>query len=146
VLWAAVAVPHHRPIVNRDRLKSLIRQGDYPAAVAFASSKSRVDFPSIYPLPPGDSFFQFPLELLNALPADAPVWLRKEWTSQAVEWFSSNWPRNEKEQAELRFHPNVWDGLRQHAQSLRGRTDLRGSEKHWLEKFEKEEERLKATL
>ncbi len=138
--WVGVAIHSRPPIANRYRLESLIRQQDFDGAVAFASEKSREDFPQHHFVPPEPNQW-FPddlLQLLKLLPADAPVWLREEWTRNAVEsltttlfYSDENWKTLENE------HPAILNAVRKYADELRSRSELlNNDESRWLSRYE----------
>mgnify|MGYP000864571287 CR=1 FL=1 len=140
--WAGAAVPHHRQIANRDRLEAFVRKGDLEAAIRFAMSKTREDFPPIHYLPPvpGGYLYAPPsklLDLLEALPADAPDWLREEWTGNTIEASKSfirdtegGYFRRVRER-----HPDLFRTFADYADELEGRNDLDYPERSWLEQF-----------
>ena len=81
--WVLVSFPDQLLVANRKRLEDLIRAGDYPAAAAFAAARTREDFPKHQEFPPRSAFRPILIDLLDALPADAPSWLRDEWSIKA---------------------------------------------------------------
>ena len=119
--WALAALPFHGKIVNRDRLDELVRDKKFAEAVAFASSKTRADFPPDHYLPPSPARRNFPLGLLDALALDGPGWLREEWTDNAVEAFSLRLGMTRETWEELlESHPAVAAGVKARAEELRG--------------------------
>ena len=135
--WALAALPFHGNIVNRDRLKQLVNSKKFPEAVAFASSKTRADFPPDHYLPPAPDGWSFPLDLLDALPADAPGWLREEWMGNAVEAFVlKRGIRSDIWEELLESHPAVAAGVKARAEELRSRPERSWDERNWLRHFD----------
>lgn len=145
--WALAAFPFHGRIVNRDRLKQLVSAKKFPEAVAFASSKTRADFPPDHYLPPAPDGWSFPLGLLDALPADAPGWLREEWLGNAVEAFVlKRGLRNDTWMELLESHPTVADGVKARAEELRSRSERTWDERDWLRSFDQLGEPVKSAV
>jgi hypothetical protein len=137
-LWALAAVPYHRTIVHRDQLLALIQSKNYPAAVAFASARTRADFPTHHYLPPEPDGWLFPMEILDALSTDTPDWLRHEWTSNAVESLSLNLPRNKEAWKEITVHyPTVSAAVATRAEELRRAGPSHAKEIYWLKDFDR---------
>jgi hypothetical protein len=140
LVWAGIAIPFQPQIQNRHRLAELIRQGDHEAAIAFASSKRREDFPAIHYLAPDPThyIYNYPLEPLEKLPRDAPAWLREEWTNNAIEAHKSPFVINDPERlAHLRDnHPGIFSALREYESHLRSKPSLNSDESRWLSRFE----------
>jgi hypothetical protein len=135
--WALAALPFHGRIVNRDRLKQLLKDDQFAEAVAFASSRTRADFPPDHYLPPAPDSWSFPLELLDALPADAPGWLREEWLGNAVEAFVlQRGLRSDIWEELLESHPAVAAGVKARAEELRSRPERTWDERNWLTSFD----------
>lgn len=148
--WAGAAIPFHPQIANRDALAALIRKDDIAGAVEFASSRTRADFPEIHYLPPDPSSHGYTyseptemLDLLEALPSDAPAWLREEWTRNAIV-ASTSYSNDHENQYLSRVrerHPEVFEALAEHAENLErkadkgGFDDLRGFDLRWLEQW-----------
>jgi hypothetical protein len=136
--WALAALPFHGKIVNRDRLDELVRDKKFAEAVAFASSKTRADFPPDHYLPPSPARRNFPLGLLDALALDAPGWLREEWTDNAVEAFSLRLGMTRETWEELlESHPAVAAGVKARAEELRARPDRNMDDSAWLRSFDR---------
>ena len=135
--WAGVAIPMHPQVANLGHLTSLIRQNDLPAAVAFASGKTREDFPRNQLLPPEPPWFRF--KLLDLLPADAPLWLKEEWTRNAAETLrQSSYGPNDEDQTIIRNHPELRDVIPRQIEVLRNQsTPLAEEDREWLNAHEK---------
>jgi hypothetical protein len=144
--WALAAPPFHGKIVNRDRLKEFVSAGRFPEAVAFASSKTRDDFPPDHYLPPAPDGRSFPLGLLDALPADAPEWLHEEWLSNAVEAFVLRRRlRSDTWEELVESHPAVAAGVEARAEELRSRPTLDWDDQDWLRDFDRLREAAKSS-
>lgn len=135
-VWILAAFPGYKQVHNRQVLRSLIRQQRYAEAVAFASIRQREDFSTIHYLPPAPDEYQysFPIECLDHLKPDSPVWLREEWTANAIEFFKA-YP------VILRYkikdeYPVVYAGLWKYAEELKAKTSLDRDEQNWLKSFE----------
>lgn len=140
LVWAGIAIPFQPQIQNRHRLAELIRQQNYDAAIAFASSKQREDFPAIHYLAPDptDYIYDYPLEPLEKLPPDAPAWLREEWTNNAIEAHKAPFAINDPERlTHLRDkHPEIFATLREYESFLRAKPSRTTDEFIWLRHFE----------
>lgn len=139
VIWAAMAIPFQPAIKNRHHLTQLIRQKDYEAAIAFASSKRREDFPAIHYLAPDPTvyIYTYPLEPLEMLPPEAPAWLREEWTHNAIEAHKFFYTINPDRVAHLREnHPEVFAALLEYQATLESKPDLTRDESLWLSRFQ----------
>lgn len=139
LIWVGIAIPFQPVIQNRHRLAQLIDQENYDAAIAFASSKRREDFPAIHYLAPDptDYMFRYPLGPLEKLPPDAPAWLREEWTNNAIEAHKAPFSINEERYAYLREnHPEIFAALREYESHLRAKSSLTSDETYWLTRFE----------
>ncbi len=140
--WALASLPIQPKVANRHRLQTLIDRKDFPGAIAFAVEAGRGGFPGHHYLPPAPEQ-RFPLELLDALPADAPDWLRGEWEGNAVESFLSPMHFNQFSYSETRWaelkaeHPRIAEALERHAAQLRGGNDLSSTDKWWLGRFDR---------
>ncbi len=139
IAWVAVAIPLHPQISNRYRLERLLRDDDFAGAIAFASAKTRRDFPRHHYLPPEPSQW-FPRELLDQLPQDAPAWLREEWINAAIESLKTSnlffvfeeWKKT------ATLYPEIPLALARHAEELRSRSEpLNDDEAHWLSNYER---------
>ncbi|MCW1887475.1 hypothetical protein OKA04_22255 [Luteolibacter flavescens] len=137
VLWAIAAVPFHPRIANRDRLTSLIDAKDYREAIEFASARTRADFPPHHYLPPEPDGYRFPFELLEALPADAPDWLRREWESSAIDalWFNLPYSSERWEDMERRL-PKITALMRARADEIRQARPRNSDEMDFLRRFD----------
>lgn len=138
LVWIAIAIPVQPRIQNRHRLEQLIDSGNIEAAIAFASSKNRGDFPGIHYLAPDPTRYQYgyPLEPLEKLPDEAPSWLREEWTRNAIEAHKSFLIIDEERLAHLKTrHPRIFSALLEYEAALRAKQDLSSDEKYWLERF-----------
>jgi hypothetical protein len=135
-LWVLVALPAQPAIANRLRLADRIRSGDYPAAAAFAAAKTREDFPPHQDVPPVSDYLPPLLGLLDALPADAPAWLRDEWTAKAMLSLSGGLPSLEAWQELVRRHPDLAAALARRADELRARESIEREDRRWLEEYE----------
>jgi hypothetical protein len=138
LVWIAIAIPVQPRIQNRHRLEQFIDSGNIEAAIAFASSKNRGDFPSIHYLAPDPSRYQYgyPLEPLEKLPDDAPSWLREEWTRNAIEAHKSFFIIDEERLAHLKTrHPRIFSALLEYEVALKAKPELTPDEKYWLERF-----------
>ena len=135
-LWVLVALPAQPAIANRLRLADRIRSGDYPAAAAFAAAKTREDFPPHQDFPPVSDYLPPLLGLLDALPADAPAWLRDEWTAKAMLSLSGGLPSLEAWQELVRRHPDLAAALARRADELRARESIEREDRRWLEEYE----------
>lgn len=143
--WALAALPFHGKIVNRDRLEELVKRRKFSQAVDFASARTRADFPPDHYLPPVPGRREFPLELLDALPADAPGWLRDEWLGSAVEAFTLRYGIDRETWEKIvRSYPNVADQVRARAEDLRSRSDRDYEEANWLRSFDRLAEPVKS--
>lgn len=142
--WAGAAFPFHREIANRDRLAALIRSEDIAGAIEFASSRTRANFPAIHYLPPDLGSYRYVysaptvlLDLLEALPPEAPLWLREEWTEGAI--LASKSFANDHESVYFRRvrerHPEIARALEIHAASLEAKGYKRGDDWDWLEQW-----------
>ena len=137
LLWIILALPLQPKAANRTRLERLLKSGDYPAAVAFAMSKTRDDFPRIHNFPPAPGGGWFPLDLLDAMPPDAPDWLRDEWTGNAIESLKARLTLTDETWGKLATrHPRVTRELSQHAETLRTSSSKDDMDDWWLRKFE----------
>lgn len=139
LIWIGIALPFQPQIRNRHHLAQLIRQKDFDAAIEFASSKQRSDFPAIHYLAPDPTIYRhnYPLELLEKLPADAPAWLREEWTQNAVEAYQSGMTINEKQLDRLKNdHPEIFAALLDYEATLKSKSNLTADESHWLSRFQ----------
>ncbi len=137
LLWALASLSIQPKVANRHRLQVLINGRDYPGAAAFAVEKGKDGFPGHHYLPPAPEQ-RFPLELLDALPPDAPDWLREEWEGNAVESFLSPMHFTEARWNEMKTrYPRVAEALEEHADRLRGRDDLSSADKWWLDRFDR---------
>lgn len=131
--WVAIAIPLQPQISNRFRLQQMLDDRDFPDAIAFASGKTRRDFPRHHYLPPEPSGY-FPLELLEDLPPEAPAWLREEWITGAIESLkmSQFHLRDEWRKTLLRY-PEIAIAIARHAEELRSRSrSLTEEEARWL--------------
>jgi hypothetical protein len=135
-LWVLVALPAQPAIANRLRLADRIRSGDYPAAAAFAAAKTREDFPPHHDFPPVSDYLPPLLGLLDALPADAPAWLRDEWTAKAMLSLSGGLPSLEAWQELVRRHPDLAAALARRADELRARESIEREDRRWLDEYE----------
>jgi len=135
-LWALVSLPTQPAIANRQRLEALIRAGDYPAAAAFAAARTREDFPEHHDFPPRSEFQPLLIDLLDALPADAPVWLRDEWTGKAVLSLSGQLPTFEAWRELVSRHPALAAALARRADELRARESIEPEARRWLDEYE----------
>jgi hypothetical protein len=138
LVWLVIAIPVQPRIQNRHRLEQLIDSGNIEAAIAFASSKNRGDFPGIHYLAPDPTRYQYgyPLEPLEKLPEDAPSWLREEWTRNAIEAHKSFLIIDEERLAHLKTrHPRIFSALLEYEAALRAKPKLTPDEKYWLERF-----------
>lgn len=132
-IWIAVAIPQQPKISNKYSLQRMIADRDYSGAIAFASGKTRRDFPRHHSLPPEPSQ-RFPNELLDLLPPDAPAWLRQEWIDSAIESriMSNFFQQQEWRITSLRY-PEIPQALTRHAEELRSRSEaLSYQEGQWL--------------
>lgn len=135
--WIMASVPFQPAVKIRNKLQSMIDDGHFADAVAFASSKQRTDFPPHHEFPPGAAKSDA-LALLKASSPATPLWLREEWRSSALEALKA-YPSFTKESlAELdRDHPDIAEALRQYASELRGRErELNSDERWWLHRYE----------
>ena len=134
--WVVASLPFQPAVQNKHRLESLIQTGNYPEAVAFASSKQRSDFPDSHEFPSGYGG-RSALPLLDATSPATPSWLRKEWTNSAIELLKG-FHLSENRLADLNGkHPEIADALRQYAKDLRARWDsLDSDERWWLGHYE----------
>jgi hypothetical protein len=138
LVWIAIAIPVQPRIQNRHRLERLIDTGNIVAAIAFASSKKREDFPSIHYLAPDPTRYQYgyPLEPLEKLPDDAPEWLREEWTRNAIEAHKSFLIIREDRLSQLKIrHPRIFSALLEYEAELKTKPELTPDEKSWLKQF-----------
>lgn len=136
--WVAIAIPLQPQISNRYRLERLLDERDFSGAIAFASGKTRQDFPRHHYLPPEPSQW-FPHELMDQLPPDAPAWLREEWINGAIESLkmSEFYQRDEWRNTLLRY-PQIPLAIARHAEELRGRSkSLSEDEADWLRNHER---------
>jgi hypothetical protein len=146
VAWILVAIPVHSPMANRRHLEQLVNDRKYPEAIAFASGKTRADFPPHHHLPPAPSPWFNP-QLLLDLPADAPAWLRDEWIQNAIEsrkagMFQS---RDEWELVNARY-PEIPAAIARYASELRARAEkLDGDESRWLSIYESQQDKAAAS-
>ncbi len=139
--WAAIAVPWHPQIANRYHLQQLIQQRDLAAAIAFASAKTRLDFPPHHDLPPIPSAWP-DYELMEQLPPDAPAWLREAWIRQTIESLkmTQHWQPEEWRNLSKKF-PEIPLAIDRYADDLRSRPDsLDRDEARWLRIYETENE------
>jgi hypothetical protein len=124
-------------MANKYRLKALLESRDYQAAVAFAMSKTRDDFPRIHEFPP-DPQRNFPLELLDAIPPGAPAWLKDEWQKGAVESLASRlWGRRIDWKEFGGDHPEVARALDAYAKLVRANANLNRADQEWLRDYER---------
>lgn len=138
--WALAALPFHGEIVNRDRLEHLVDERKFSEAVAFASSKTRADFPRHYDVPPDPHRGRFPFGLLDAMTPATPGWLREEWTENAYLAYSSNFSFNpESWERFCKSHPSLADRIRAHARQLRADPSRDSDERDWLMFYERVE-------
>ena len=137
-LWLLVATPYHQGIFHRDQLLSLIRSKDYSGAVAYASARTRADFPAHHYLPPDPNGRHFPMEILDAISAETPAWVRDEWIANAVEAVSLNLPRTEGNWKKLvDGYPAIAAAVTKKAEDFRSRRDsLDNHDKAWLRRYE----------
>jgi len=132
-----LSIPHQARVGNQRWLEVLVRDGRYDDAAAFASERTRADFPPTHALPPGAR--RFPPELLGALAPDAPDWLRRTWHRDALESLTTHGSLSAERVREFeRYHPGIRRLLREHADGLRSRPPERLSflESRWLERFD----------
>ncbi len=138
IMWVGVAIPLQPQIANRYRLERMIKERDYSGAIAFASGKTRKDFPRHHYLPPEPSQW-FPYQLLDQLPPDAPAWLREEWINGAVESLkmSHRFSQEEWRQTAGRY-PEILLAIDRRAKALRRRSEtLSDDEAHWLKNHDR---------
>jgi hypothetical protein len=137
IIWAAIAIPLQPKIANKYHLETMIDDRDYSGAIAFASGKTRRDFPRHHYLPPAPSQW-FPNELLDQLPPDAPAWLREEWINGAIESLKMGGYRQEELWNNVRHYPEIPEALARHADELRSRKEsLSEADKDWLRDYER---------
>jgi hypothetical protein len=108
---------------------------DHEAAIAFASSKRREDFPAIHYLAPDptDYIYNYPLGPLEKLPPEAPAWLREEWTNNAIEAHKSPFVINDERLTHLRDqHPLIFAALLEYESHLRAKPSRTFDESRWL--------------
>lgn len=139
--WFAGGIPFQPAVRNRLELKALIENGNFKQAVIFASSKQRLDFPAVYPLPP-ESDRGFPLKLLEELTPETPEWLRDEWQSSAIESLKAYPTFSAEKLADLENrHPVIAEALRQYARDLRAQLDRKvwvdSDKRRWLDQYER---------
>ena len=137
-LWVLISLPSQPAIANRHRLQSLIRSDDYPAAVAFAATKRREDFPRHHQFPPANNSLSDLIRLLEALPADAPDWLREEWTARLRDLLLRDlrWMRESEWQGLVERHPEIVAALARRADELRALPSLERDDLSWLRDYE----------
>jgi hypothetical protein len=138
LVWVGIAIPVQPRIRNRYQLEQLIDTGKIEEAIAFASSKKREDFPAIHYLAPDPTryHYNYPLEPLEKLPADAPEWLREEWTRNAIEAHKSAMIMREDRLVHLKArHPGIFSALLEYEAELKAKPKLTQDEKRWLERF-----------
>lgn len=140
--WGAAAIPHHEPIVNRNRLEELAwsaYDGETEAAIEFALSKTREDFPQWHYLPPERGLRDL-LNLLEALPEDAPTWLREEWTANAVRASKDVfWIRDWDTFVRIKeSYPGIYRSMEEYAEELKAdpSKDPGGGYGSWLDAWE----------
>ncbi len=136
--WLVPAAAMHPAMANRHQLQTLIDCRDYVAVVAFASGKTRGDFPRHHYLPPEPARW-FPPKLLDALPENAPGWLREQWVENAIESLKmSDSHQREEWQETFRRYPEIPQAIARHAAELRGRSDrLDREETYWLRHYDR---------
>jgi len=139
--WVGISIPFQPNIQNRYKLQLLFGQLKYDEAIAFASSKERKDFPALHYLAPDPTAYRssYPLEHLERLPADAPAWLREEWTQNAILAHKSIHALIMPERlGRLRdHHPEIFAALIDHSTTLKAKSDIAPDERSWLFNFEK---------
>lgn len=138
LIWIAIAVPFQSAIRNRHHLEKLIHSKDYEVAIAFASSKKREDFPAIHYLAPDPTrySYNYPLEPLEKLPADAPSWLRDEWSNNAIEAHKHYVIIDRERLDHLKtLHPRIFSALLEYEAELKAKLKPTPAEKSWLEQF-----------
>ncbi len=145
--WAMLATLFHPLVANRYQLQELIRQDNYKDAIAFASGKTREDFPPHHYLPPEPTAW-FPGELLEMLPPDAPAWLRKEWVQNAIESYKMRYPYDfydlEGWQKISDLYPEIPQAIKLHADELRSREQsLDPYEAYWLRRYDEQSRETK---
>lgn len=139
LIWILIAIPFQPVIQNRHHLEELIRQEKYEVAIEFASSKQRSDFPKIHYLAPDPTIYRYnyPLEPLEKLPADAPEWLREEWTNNAIVAYTSSMYVLEEQIDHLKtHHPEIFAALRDYQATLESKSELTWQESSWLSRFQ----------
>lgn len=138
IAWGAIAIPLQPQISNKYRLQSLLRDDDFAGAIAYASGKTRQDFPCHHYLPPKPSQ-RFPFELLNQLPSDAPAWLRDEWVNGSIESLKmSEFHQRDQWREVARRYPEIPLAIARHAEELRSRSkSLSDDEARWLRNHER---------
>lgn len=135
--WVAIAIPFQPQVANRYHLQLMIDDQDYSEAIAFASAKTRRDFPHHHYLPPEPSQW-FPNELLDQLPSNAPAWLREEWINGAIESLKMGGYQQEAWRNTARLYPKIPEALARHADDLRTRKEsLSEDDKDWLRDYER---------
>ncbi|MES2475966.1 MAG: hypothetical protein V4640_09305 [Verrucomicrobiota bacterium] len=139
LIWTVIAVPQHPRIANRYELQRLIDARDYQAAAAFASAKSRTDFPPHYDIPP-QMYPWLPNELLDELSMDAPTWLREEWINRAIASHKEmNTLFQERWQKTIVRYPEIPEAIDRHAAELRSRSkSLSEDEARWLSNYDQQ--------
>jgi hypothetical protein len=137
LIWILLSLPLHPKLSNKARLERLLRSRDYPAAIAFAASKSRYDFPRIHHFPPEPKGW-FPFDLLDAMPPETPAWLREEWTTGAIESLKMRLTFSEERWKEFsKRHPRVVAELSRYASELKSSTTKDSYDEWWLRQFER---------
>lgn len=136
-LWIALALPFQPEVANKHRLEALVKSRDFPAAVEFAMSKSREEFPRIHHLPPEPAGW-FPLDLLDALPPDAPDWLRDEWYENAAASLVMRFTISDERWRSLKArHPAVLNAVSLHAELLRNQAEIGAKDRWWLGHYDR---------
>ncbi len=146
--FIALAIPFQSALQNRHQLEKLIAANDYTAAIAFASARQRSDFPAIHYLAPSpdDYNMSYPLEPLDMLPANAPQWLRDEWTHNAIVAVTSSVPRSEEDWKTIQArHPKVLAALNEQARILKEKPSLTHEEEFWLRSYKRYKPEFKKT-
>jgi hypothetical protein len=133
IAWSILAMIIRPQIANRYHLKELIEAHNYEGAIAFASGKTREDFPRHHYLPPEPKSW-FPFQLLVLLPPDAPAWLREEWVNNAIESLKMRSHLNQEDWEKIsKLYPEIPRAIELHAEELRSRKDtLEFNDEHWL--------------
>jgi hypothetical protein len=136
--WALASIPLQPQIANSHALREFIRNRDFDGAIAFASGRTRQDFPRHRYLPPEPTGY-FNFKLIDHLPADAPLWLREEWIHNATESLKLRLPYDAEEWQSIgKNHPEIRESIDRHAKELRGRLEsLDREDENWLQDYDR---------